>query len=98
MAKERPGVGESKRLPPPAGTTKPAAALMSVSSLWRNEDTPRRLDPPALGLIRATAPPQRIRDRARRSGRFPPSLAQGCTLRDNPERTGTRGAGRRWEA
>src|SRR5271157_1365684 len=35
--KERPGVGESKRLPPPAGKTKPSAALMSMPSLWLNE-------------------------------------------------------------
>jgi hypothetical protein len=32
MAKERPGAGESKCLPPPADMTKPAAALMLVSS------------------------------------------------------------------
>jgi hypothetical protein len=31
MANERPGVGEAKCFPPPAGTTKPFAAVMLAS-------------------------------------------------------------------
>ena len=31
MANERPGVGEAKCFPPPAGTTKPFAAIMLAS-------------------------------------------------------------------
>ena len=33
-AKERPGVGELKCFPPPAGTTKPFAGVMSLPFLW----------------------------------------------------------------
>ena len=54
IAKERPGVGELKCFPPPAGTTKPFAAVMSVSSPWENEHNGLRLcrlaqDDPSLG-------------------------------------------------
>src|SRR3984957_17409909 len=48
--KERPGDGESKCLPPPAGKTKPSVVLNSVPPCGGTKNKPGRLDPPGLDL------------------------------------------------